>query len=510
LQFTRSRLAAPPNDLTGPAITISGVANLGTSTSSPTGRDADVFELVDNVTVLRGAHSLKFGADFLYNRVNITFPGAMQGVYTFSSLANLQAARYVTYQQAFGAPSLFQSNPNLGVFAQDEWRVRPGLTVNAGVRYDVQWLPSPIQADTNNIAPRLGIAYAPGGGRTVIRASYGLYFDRLPLRATSNALQRDGTKYKVAVFSFGQAGAPVFPNVAAAFPSGFLPSITTIDPNIENAYAQQASLQIERELGASTSLAVGYLHTRGLHLILSRNVNVPTLTAAQAAQLGIANLGRPNPNYANISRYESSGDSYYNGLTVSLNRRFKGWFGGRVSYTFSKAIDNTGNAFFFTPQDNFNLRDERGLSDNDQRHVLAISGTLAMPEGAGKALWRRALAGFQLSPIFRYGSALPFNIVTGTDRNNDTNVNDRPIGVGRNTGKGFDFASFDARLSRRLRLSERVGLEVMAEGFNLFNRANFQLPNNTFGTGATPLAAFGKPTGAADPRQLQFGLRLSF
>lgn len=509
-QFTRSRLAAPPNDLTGPAITISGVANLGTSTSSPTGRDADLFELVDNVTVLNGAHSLKFGADFLYNRVNITFPGALQGVYTFSSLAGLQAARYVTYQQAFGTPSLLQSNPNLGLFAQDEWRVRPGLTVNAGLRYDVQWLPRPIQADTNNIAPRLGIAYAPGGGKTVLRASYGLYFDRLPLRATSNALQRDGSKYKVAVFSFGQAGAPVFPNVAAAFPTGFLPSVTTIDPHIQNAYSQQASLQIERELGAHTSLAVGYLHTRGLHLILSRNVNVPTLTASQAAQLGIANLGRPNPNFANISRYESSGNSYYNGLTVSFNRRFKGRFGGRVSYTFSKAIDNAGNAFFFTPQDNFNLRDERGLSDNDQRHVLAISGTLAMPEGAGKALWRRALTGFQLSPIFRYGSALPFNIVTGTDRNNDTTVNDRPVGVGRNTGKGFDFASFDARLSRRIRLSERVGLEVMAEGFNLLNRANFQLPNNTFGTGATPNATFGKPTGAADPRQLQFGLRLSF
>src|SRR5262252_2668407 len=84
-QFTRSRLAAPPNDLVGPAINISGVANLGTSTSSPTGRDIDLYELVDNVTVERGAHSLKFGADFLYNRVNIAFPGATQGAYTFAN-----------------------------------------------------------------------------------------------------------------------------------------------------------------------------------------------------------------------------------------------------------------------------------------------------------------------------------------------------------------------------------------------------------------------------------------
>ena len=509
-QFTHSRLGAPPNDLQGPAITISGVANLGTSTSSPTARELDLYELVDNLNTVRGAHSLKVGADFLYNRVNITYPGALQGVYTFSSLANLQARRYVTYQQAFGQPSLFQSNPNVGFFAQDEWRVRPSLTVNAGLRYDVEFLPDPINADKNNFAPRLGIAWSPGGRKTVIRASYGIYYERLPLRATSNALQRDGTKYKVASFSFGQAGAPVFPNVAAAFPAGFLPSITTIAPNIENAYTQQASLQIERELTSNTSVSIGYLHARGLHLILSRNVNVPTLSAADAARLGVPNLGRPNPNFANISRYESSGDSYYNGLLVSLNRRFKRWAGARVSYTYSKAIDDAGNAFFFTPQNNFSLRDDRGLSDNDQRHILAVSGTLKVPDSQSEGRWRRAVSGIQLNPIFRYGSALPFNIVTGGDRNNDTNVNDRPLGVARNSGKGFDYAALDLRLSKTLRFAERVRVEAIVESFDTLNRSNFQLPNGTFGTAATPLASFGKPTAAADPRQLQFGLRVDF
>jgi Carboxypeptidase regulatory-like domain/TonB dependent receptor-like, beta-barrel len=505
-QFTSSRLAASPNDLVGPAISISGVANLGASTSSPTGRDIDLYEMVDNVTVERGAHSIKFGADFIYNRINIAFPGATQGAYTFSSLANFRAGRYAQFQQAFGEPSQFQSNPNFGVFAQDEWRLRPSLTVNAGLRYDVQWLPDPIETDANSVAPRVGLAWAPGDRKTVIRAGYGIYYERIPLRATSNALQRDGSKYRVAQFQFGQAGAPVFPNVAVSFPAGFLPSVTTIDPKIENAYTQQASLQIERELTASASLSVGYMRTRGLHLILSRNANVPRFPVSA----GVPNQGRPNPNFANISRFEGSGDSYYDGLTVSLNRRFRRWAGARLSYTFSKAIDNTGNAFFFTPQNNFNLRDERGRGDNDQRHVLAVSGVLSAPETAGGGLWRRVIAGFQLSSIFRYGSALPFNILTGADRNNDTNVNDRPVGVGRNTGEGFDFAALDLRLSRRIRFTERIGLEVIAEGFNMFNRANFQLPNATFGTGATPNANFGRPTAAADPRQIQFGLRLSF
>jgi hypothetical protein len=504
-QFTRSRLAAPVNDPVGPAITISGIANLGTSISSPTARDLDLYELADNFTAVRGAHALKLGTDFLYNRVNITFPGALQGTYTFSSVANLQTGSYITFQQAFGEPSLFQSNPNIGLFAQDEWRVNPDFTLSAGVRYDLQFLPDPIHTDIGNIAPRIGLAYAPGHGKTVIRAGYGLYFERIPLRATSNALQRDGTKYKVASFSLGQPGAPVFPGVAATFPEGFLPSITTIDPDIENAYTQQASLQIERELNSNTSVGIGYLHTRGLHLILSRNVNVPRFPASA----GVPNLGRPNPNFANISRYESSGDSYYNGMTVSLNRRFSRWWGVRVSYTFSKALDDTGNAFFFTPQDNSNLRDDRGRGDNDQRHRLTLSGTLETPESRSDSRWMKVLNGLQLAYIFSYGSALPFNIQTGTDRNFDTNVNDRPVGIGRNTGEGFDFASLDLRLTRRVRINDRVSIDLIAEAFNLFNRSNLQLPNNIYGTGLTPLPSFGRATAASDPRQLQFGLRLS-
>ncbi|MDQ6664543.1 MAG: carboxypeptidase regulatory-like domain-containing protein, partial [Acidobacteriota bacterium] len=157
-QWTRSRLGAPVNDLTGPAINISGVANIGTATFSPTARSLDVYEASESFAVSKGSHFFKAGGDFLLNRTNIQFPGALQGVYTFSSLANLQAAKYVTYQQAFGVPSQFQSNPNMGLFAQDEWRARRDLTVNLGLRYDLQKLPSPIQIDSGDIAPRIGVA----------------------------------------------------------------------------------------------------------------------------------------------------------------------------------------------------------------------------------------------------------------------------------------------------------------------------------------------------------------
>jgi hypothetical protein len=496
VQYTNSRLDAPVNDEAGPAVNIAGVANFGTATFSPQGRDINLFEAVDNVSTQRGDHSLKFGAGFLYNRVNILFPGALQGVYSFSSLNNFLNGNYLNYQQAFGVPSQLQSNPNFGEFVQDEWRVRPDLTVNAGLRYDVQWLPDPIQPDTDNFAPRLGIVYAPGDRKTVVRASYGLYYDRIPLRATSNALQRDGSKFLVVQLSPTQPGAPVFPNVLALQPATLptRPNITRIDPNIETSYSRQANLQIERELPGNAVLSVGYLHLRAYHVILSRNVNVPTVPASA----GIPNLGRPDPNWGNISRFESSGRSNYDGMVVSYNQRAARWANVRVSYTLSKTIDDAGNFFFSSVQDNFNIRDDRGLSDNDQRHRLVVSGSLDAPHG------------FQFGYIFTYASRLPFNVLLGTDRNLDTNNNDRPLGVGRNTGHGFDFASLDLRVSKRFKLTERVDLQLLAEGFNMLNRANFGVPNNTFGSGVNPLPSFGQPTQAFDPRQFQFGMRVSF
>ena len=507
-QYTNSSLEAPVNDEQGPAVNISGVANFGTATFSPQARDLNLIEVVDNVSTQLGSHSLKAGGSFLYNRLNIFFPGAFQGVYNFTSVNNFLNGVYSTYQQAFGVPEQFQSNPNFGVFIQDEWRARRDLTINAGLRYDVQNLPDPIQTDTDNFAPRLGIVYAPGDRKTVVRASYGLYYDRIPLRATSNALQRDGSKYLVVQLSPTQPGAPVFPNVLALQPSTLptKPNITTIDPNIEVSYSQQANLQIERELPWDTVVSVGYLHLRAKHVILSRNANAPTVPASA----GIPNLGRPDPNWGNISRFESSGNSYYDGMVVSLNKRASRWATMRLSYTLSKTIDDAGNFFFSTVQNNFNIREDRGLSDNDQRHRFVVSGTLEAPQQSNGGNLVRLLRGFQFGYIFTYGSRLPFNMLFGSDRNFDSNNNDRPVGVGRNTGRGFDFASLDLRVSRRFRLTERMDLQLLAEVFNVLNRANFGVPNNTFGSGVNPLPTFGQPTAAFDPRQFQFGVKVSF
>jgi hypothetical protein len=257
---------------------------------------------------------------------------------------------------------------------------------------------------------------------------------------------------------------------------------------------------VERELGRTSAIAVGYLGVRARGLILSRNVNVPTVPASA----GIPNLGRPDPRFANVSRFESLGEARYDGVTLSIRRRFSGSFHARVAYTLSKAEDDAGNAFFFSPQDSRNVEDEWGPADNDQRQRLVVTGSADAP-----ARGHAALRGWKLAGVFSYGSALPYNVLAGADRNSDTNVNDRPAGVGRNSGRGFSFASLDLRLSRRLAVGSR-SVEALVEGFNVLNRANYQLPNNTFGTGTEPRAGFGLPTAAADPRQVQIGLRVDF
>jgi outer membrane receptor protein involved in Fe transport len=500
-QVTRSRLSAPPNDFTGPAVTISGIASFGTATSSPTARDIDLDEVVQNVIRLSGDHSFKAGVDLLRNRVRIGFPGALQGVYTFQNLANFLAGRYSTFQQAFGEPDTNQTNTNIGAFLQDEWRATPRLTINAGLRYDVQQLPSLVETDTDNVSPRLGVSWdVRGDGRSVLRAAGGLYYSPIPLRAVSNAIQRNGVTYRVVQVGPTFAGAPTFPNVFATFPTTVLTNITTIDPDLQNSRSDQATIQYEQQFGATTSASIGYEHLRGHDIIMSRNVNVPTTTDPT-----VPNLGRPNPNFANNGQFQSIGDSWYDGVTVALMKRPVSWGSVRLSYTFSKGLDTSGNFFFSQPQNASDIAAERARSDNDQRHRLAISGTLTTPAAATHTLFHRVANGWLFSYIFTYTSALPFNIQLPNDRNGDTNFNDRPEGVGRNAGEGFDYQALDLRLSRTFAITHGVSVEAIVDAFNVLNRANDQVPNNII-TSPT----FGSPTAVNDPRQLQFGLRVLF
>ena len=521
-QYSRSNLDALPSDPLGPAVSISGVASFGTLSGSPTGRVNNLYEIVDNLSYRRGAHAIRVGMDFLYNDVTITYPRSIRGAYSFSSLANFLSGTYnnAGFTQTLGHSAIAQTNPNIGIYAQDEWKVNPRLTLNLGLRYDLQYLKT-IATDTNNISPRAGFAWMPlSSRRTVVRGSYGLFYDRVPLRALANALLSANNTTSLTPasqisvsLSPTQAGAPVFPAIlgtASALPSGVLVNFSTMNPNMKNAYSEQGSLEVETQLGKSSTLSAGYEHLRGLHLIISVNQNVPSCVAA-----GTNNGCRPNPNYANNSQYSPSADSHYDGLHLSFHQSAGRWADYRMTYTFSKALDNVGEFFFSSPSNNFNIWQDYGRSDDDQKHRFVLAGSLRSPQSPGSNTWQKATRGFQLSGMLQYYSALPLNTTTGTTTVQGTTA--RPAAgsgfISRNLGTGFDFFNINIRLSRSFVVTERLRLEAMAEAFNALNHVNGLTKNGTWGTGAypaAPLPTFGQTTAVFDPRTMQLAVRLSF
>jgi len=549
-QFTNSDLKAPATDSVGPAVSISGVASFGTLSGSPTGRHDRLYEVVDNVSHQAGSHALRVGTDFLFNDLTITFPQTIRGSYAFSSLANFQIGKYSTFTQSFGNYVVPETNPNIGFYGQDEWKVSPKLTLNVGVRYDLQFLKS-LLTDSNNISPRFGFAYSPFSNRTtVIRGSFGLFYDRVPLRALSNALESDGntTALNNSTFvnfspSFGQPGAPVFPNIdpgytAATIPSNIRLNLSTMDPSMKNAYSEQASLEVDQQLTPTSNLAISYQHLRGLDLLISVNLNTPACYATQpssGAQYPVVdpiNLCRPNSAYANNKQYYPGADSYYDALSVSYVQRPVRWGSYRISYTWSKAIDDVSEFFFSAPVNNNNYREDRSLSDDDQRNRVVFDATVHTSLGASHTLVEKLTHGFQLGGVLQYYSPLPFNITTGQNSVQTTGLRPCLSGyvltpnaantcanalpgtmIGRNAGVGFPYFNLNARLSRTFPVGERFKLQTIVEGFNALNHRNNQIPTGTWGTGTyptTPSATFGQATAVFDPRNVEFAAKLSF
>jgi len=503
-----SDLKAPPSDPIGPAVSIAGVASFGTLSGSPHARRNTLVQVVSNLAHHTGAHAIRAGVDVLYNANTITYPRSSRGAYTFSSLQNFLAGTYNAsgFTQTFGESVVSQTNPNVGVYVQDEWKAHPSLTFNAGVRYDLQFLET-IDTDTNNVSPRLGFAWMPSDSRQlVVRGGAGLFFDRIPLRALANALLSAGNTTDLAKLrqigislSPAQVEAPVFPNVlAAAVPSVMRANLATMARDIQNAYSRQASIEVEQQVGTGGTLSAGYQYVRGENLMILVNQNVPTCAAA-----GANNGCRPNPDYANNNQYSSEARSNYHGVHVSFVQRPAAWGHYRVSYTFSKSMNNVGEFFFSSPVDPTDLSKDWGRSDDDQRHRLAVSGAAMLP------------LAFQLSGALQAYSSLPFNITSGVTTIQGTAG--RPIVNGRfierNAGVGSDFFSVSARLSRAFRLAGRFELEGIAEGFNLTNRRNAITRNTNFGPGPypdRPSASFGQVTSVGDPRTVQLAVRLRF
>jgi hypothetical protein len=519
-QWAHSGLEAPPADPIGPAVSIQGVASFGTLSTSPTGRRNTLYQVVNNLSHVAGSHAIRVGVDFLYNDLEITFPRAVRGTYTFPSLANFLTGVYNTsgFTQTFGDTVVTQANPNVGMYGQDEWKAGSRVTLNAGLRFDLQYLET-IETDTNNVSPRVGIVWSPlASRRTLIRANAGRFYDRVPLRALANALLSAGNmtdlsqlRQTAVALSPTQAGAPVFPNILmAVVPTVTLANFTTMDRGLQNAYSNQASVELEQEIGPRNAISLGYEYLRGHQLIMQINQNVPT-----CAPLGNNNGCRPNPAYANNNQYSSVGNSEYNSLHVSFVQRPTPLGSYRVSYTYSKSMNNVGEAFFSSPIDPFDLSKDWGRSDNDQRHRLVVTGAIATPMTPAANMWEHLTHGFQVSGVVQYYSALPFNITTGANTIQGTAA--RPVVNGafipRNAGDASIFSTVSLRLSRTFALGSRARLEGLVEAFNLFNRRNDIARVTVFGTGAYPASPapnFGQVTVVGEPRSVQIGFRIRY
>jgi hypothetical protein len=530
-QISRGDLKAYPTDVVGPQVTIAGVATFGTFSNSPARRQNTLIEVVNNLSHVAGPHALRGGVDFVYNGDTISFPRAFRGSYNFSSLANFLDGNYNSYAQTFGDPVVSQTNPNVGLYAQDEWRPTSQLTLNFGVRYDLQYLDT-VETDTNNLSPRLGVAWSPTSSQDfVVRGGAGLFFDRVPLRAVANALLSAGNttdisqlrQPQVSNILPSQDGAPVFPAILPdRLPSTTLVSLSTMDKDLQNAYSKQANVEVEHALGEGRILSVGYQYFRGEQLLMSINQNVPACVAS-----GTNNGCRPVSMYANNSQYTGAGTSNYHGLHLSYLQRPSDWSSVRVTYTLSKSMNDLGEAFFSAPTDPANVMNDWGRSDNDQRHRLVVTASVNTPMGPAESTWEEIRNGFQASTMVQYYSSLPFNIVSGV--NSLQGTPGRPLADGspsaanfdvravefipRNAGKGSNFFSIGLRISRSFQLAGRSRIEGMFEAFNLTDHVNAITRNTTFGPGsypASPVPSFNTVTAVGDPRTLQLGVRVSF
>ncbi len=444
-----------------------------------------------------------------------------------------------------------------------------------------------VPKDTNNFAPRVGFAYSLGERRPlVIRGGTGIFYARIPqiynsTIETENGLTRTHLFLDNRIFA-DQALFPSYPNPLAACPlesatcaapasvaSRLTSEISAFSPNFQTPFVHQASLTLERELAPRLSVGASYLYVHGQHLIRARDVNLPqpaTLTYPVFDEQGLVFLGeflevesfatwqflasftcpfppcinplaRPLPAAGPINVFESAASSVYHGMTISARRRMRDGLYFRLAYTFARAIDDTQDALVAgrpgTVENTFATRAERGSSVTDQRHRFVVSW-IYQPRwfDRDRPGLARLFNDWKLAGVVTAGSGRPVNARTFGDANRDTNTdNDRLPGAGRNSFVGPDYATVDLRLSRRIVLRRKLKLDLTAEAFNTFNRANKRVEINDDGflSGAAQFvqmdtvvnglpfpaqyrrqASFRQPTDAYAPRQVQFAARLTF
>jgi outer membrane receptor protein involved in Fe transport len=502
------------------------ILTFGRNNFSPRETTIKRFQAADIVTLIQGAHSFKFGADVNVDHILNLFPGFFGGSYRFMSLAQfnrgLPNGPGEFFQQNFAGagttgpethPDIFE----IAFFAQDEWRLNKNLTLNLGVRYDLQKFKQPevqnpdpqlaaagidtsfLNTDGNNFAPRVGFAWTPDS-KTVVRGGYGLFYGRTPSIMVGTAHSNNG----INVISLRLTGAqvPKYPSVLAGPPTGVagaVPSIFFFDPDYQNPEVHQASAGIERQIANDLVVSVGYMFVAGRKLQRTRDFNVGTPVPTNIPVLGGGSAtiqqfptARPFSNFARILRFESTAESTYNGLAVEVRKRFGGKVQAALAYTLGKVTDTKPDATAVVPgnagddakyvSNPADFEADRAPGDLDQRHRLVFSGYWDMDyfKSSG-GVTRALLGGWQLSWISTIETGLPYSErITGSDVNRDQNPSNDIVPGSRNDHRLPSQYNTDLRLAKRIPLGPRLRLDVIGEAFNLFNTTNVTAQQSAF------------------------------
>jgi carboxypeptidase family protein len=577
---------------TGPQLTFPSILD-GVSFRIPQVTKVNRLQFSDALSLIRGAHTLKFGGDL--QRVDSLFDlgvfqqGRIEFVQDFAQ-ADFNGDGKIDDNDLLFAVTLRSSNPArnlllpdddnnyLAFFTQDDWRVSRNLTLNLGLRYELDtnvnnnsWYANrnPLvqsfyrgdrKRDADNFAPRIGFNWATNDGRTSIHGGYGIYYDRITLEIMSLERGLDGRALAIEVRA-GNAltdptGAPIFidsatgrfvpgaPSLSNPFTGFILPGagasgINIIDNDLQNPMVQQFNFGIQRELARDIVLRADYLHNFGTHFIIGRTIGVVDNPV----------VGGPD----RVVNLESSVKTKYDGMLLSLEKRFSKRYQFRASYTLSKAFNYANDdqiPFSNGPVNPSDVQLEYGPAPNDRRHYFTFSGAVELPYG------------FQLAPIVTLASGVPMDILlpdatsripalqrnaggrqfkTGADLNrfltrlnSAGGIDGEALPLVRDDARFNDgLSSFDLRLSKVFRLSEKARLEPIIEVFNLFNVTNVMGvsnvnysgfsnvltrdsgdPNNpgflrSSGFGA-PVTTAGGVFGSGGPRAFQLAVKLSF
>ena len=511
------------------------------------------YQLYDTLYFTLPNHNVKVGGEVTFMETSYCACAQQGGAFVFGSDLAFDAANPVTWPVRFSQSINLQPLPlpdtYFGMFLQDDWQLTDRLTLNLGIRWDVdlrirdnETMEKAFQLprnqslrgvlsenpglDLNNIDPRFGFAYSLTP-RTVVRGGYGIYHSRARMFMQALALDQLTSTSFVAVVTDPQRlrNYPDINAILGGTPEQFaatgLRSMSNVIANdFQIPYAHNATLGFTRQFGDTVALNVDGVYSHSMRNFQKRVLNLPD-SFSRTNPAGTA----ANPykyGFGQILEQVTDGRTRYQGLHVGLSKRMSNRYQGQVSYALSQALLRGANTHFYTPSKAIGGED-RGPTLNDMRHKLSVAGVVELPFG------------IQASTIVVANSASPYRIVAGLDLDGDgTTIEDRPDGLALNQGgrasegnlavinafrsgrglstvtidqlgKKYNYLNVDMRLMKVVRIGGNRSLELMAEVFNLFDRTNFNNPNGTL-TSAT----FLQVSSTADGREAQFGLRFRF